>query len=182
MVRIKVTEREVSAELAEEINKILQRGGYPFKRATPEPSASGRFPDIVLWEDYMARKAFAFWELKPPGQREDLSKLPDKARKLGVSYFITWNFSDGMLYELVGNIPHPLKSYPEPLLGTLEEWRQFPKRIEVVRQAEKMLQDLADLYRQGTVGAFIPDKVYFISLLRNAVEDLYPILDFIGNR
>lgn len=173
---VKITEREVAADLANEIDTLLQAGGYPFQRATVESSVSVGFPDITIWENYDARQAFAFLELKAPGLREDLAKLPSKAQSLSVRYVVVWNFQSGTLYEFANGTLSPLKSYPNPLLVRLEDWRVVPKRQQVVDQAQRILADLVNLRQQGNLRTFVPDKIYFIAILQDAVEKLTPAL------
>ncbi|MFQ6008596.1 MAG: hypothetical protein ACE5K8_06540, partial [Candidatus Zixiibacteriota bacterium] len=97
----KATEREVAGWLNQEINRILQRGGYPFRESTIEPALSGktyRFPDILIWFDRSAKHAFAFIEVKPPGEAEDTGRIPEVASRLNVKYAITWDFNQAVLY------------------------------------------------------------------------------------
>jgi len=173
---VKITEREVAAELASALDDLLQSGGYPFQRATVEASVGVGFPDIIIWENEVTRQAFAFWELKAPGLREDIARLPNKAQALGVRYIVVWNFQSGTLYEFANDTLAPLKSYPIPLLAKLEDWRIVPKRQQVINQAERILQDLVSLRQQGSTRKFVPDKIYFIQILQNAVERLHPLL------
>lgn len=175
----KITERSVAADIAGEVNKILQSGGLPFDKATVEDRAGVGYPDFILWENYTAKKAFAFLELKAPdGQKEDLTRLPAKAQDLDVSYAVVWNFLNGTLYEFspTGTMV-PRKAYPIPLLTTLDQWRNAAKRIQVIQQAERILNDLASLQRDGAIHPFVPDKVYFIHILRDAVTKLQPLLE-----
>ena len=76
---VKTTERELAGWISEQINRILEKGGYPFKESSVEPSLPGRtsrFPDIVIWISRQASDAFAFIELKPPGKLENPDRLP----------------------------------------------------------------------------------------------------------
>ncbi|MGQ9710837.1 MAG: hypothetical protein ACUVXE_10265, partial [Anaerolineae bacterium] len=73
-----ITEREVAADLAAELDETIRQGGTPFVKATVEHRAGGLYPDITIWVNY-PQQPFAFWELKAPGLQEDLSKLPAKA-------------------------------------------------------------------------------------------------------
>ncbi|MGQ9738936.1 MAG: hypothetical protein ACUVRT_13645, partial [Armatimonadota bacterium] len=95
-----ITEREVAAALAAELDKTIQQGGTPFDKATVEHHAGSGYPDITVWTSYAEKRAFAFWELKKPGLKEDLSKLPAKAGSLGACYVVVWNFQSGELYEV----------------------------------------------------------------------------------
>jgi len=175
-VKSKITEREVAAELAAELDSVIQQGGVPFQKATVEHSAEGLYPDIVIWTNYAAKQAFAFWELKAPPLREDLSKLPAKAQALGVRYAVIWNFQSGELYEIEGGHLRPRKSYPTPLLNSLEEWVIPSKRFAVVNQARKILDDLNRLAQGQSLMPFVPDRFYFIGILQKAIMSMLPVL------
>jgi hypothetical protein len=142
-----ITEREVAADLAAELDKMIQQGGTPFDKATVEHHAGSLYPDITIWTDYLLRRAFAFWELKAPGRWEDLSKLPAKAQMLDVRYVVVWNFQSGELYEVKEGKLYSIKSYPVPVLNSLEEWAAKSSRIAAIDQARKILDDLARLGR-----------------------------------
>jgi hypothetical protein len=171
-----ITEREVAAGLAAELDKVIQQGGTPFDKATVEHRAGSLYPDITIWTNYQAQCAFAFWELKAPGRREDLSKLPAKAQMLGVRYVVVWNFQSGELYEVKEGQLYSIKSYPVPVLNSLEEWAIVPKRIAVVNQAKEILDDLARLACGESLTPYAPDKFYFIGILQKAIHNLVPVL------
>ena len=170
-----ITEREVAADLKEELNQYIQQGGTPFSQATVEHHSGSRYPDITLWTTY-PYKAFAFWELKAPGLQEDLSVLPSKAEMVGTRYVIVWNFQNGTLYEVENGKLVELKSYPIPLMNSLEDWAVVHKRIAVVNQAKSILEDLSRLARNLSLMPYVPDKLYFTSILQNATERLVPVL------
>ncbi len=170
-----ITEREVAAELAAELNDYIQQGGTPFEKATVEHRTGNRYPDITIWIRY-DQQAFAFWELKAPGLQEDLSKLPEKAQQLGVRYVVVWNFQSGNLYEIEAGQLTSRKSYPIPLLNALKEWSIATKRIAVVEQAKRIVDDLARLARHESLTPFTPDKFYFIGILEKAIHHLVPVL------
>lgn len=170
-----ITEREVAADLKEELHQYIQQGGTPFDQATVEHHSGSRYPDITLWTTY-PYKAFAFWELKAPGLQEDLSVLPRKAEMVGTRYVIVWNFQNGTLYEVENGKLVELKSYPIPLMNSLEDWAVVHKRIAVVNQAKSFLEDLSRLARNLSLMPYVPDKLYFTSILQNAIESLVPVL------
>lgn len=172
----RITEQEVAADIAADLDTVIRQGGIPFDRATVERSVGGLRPDIVIWENFSSKTAFAFFELKRPGKQEDLGKLPQKAESLGARYVIVWNFQNGELHEISEGKPTPRKSYPTPLLSSLEEWATSAKRSMVLVQARKMLDDLARLARGERLIPFVPDKFYFIGTLQSAVAELCPIL------
>ncbi len=171
-----ITEREVAADLSQELNKYIDQGGTPFDKTSVEPRAGSRYPDITVWTNYQDRKAFSFWELKAPGLPEKLSVLPAKAEMVDARYVVVWNFQSGSLFEVENGELKELKSYPIPLMGSLEEWSNPQKRISVVNQAQKILDDLSRLAQNLSLMPFAPDKVYFISILQNAIEQLVPAL------
>ena len=173
---VRSTEREVSEWLVGEINTVLQKGGFPFKEATGEVSLVGKgslFPDVVLWLSREAGEAFTFWEIKPPGDREDLSKLPKKARRLRVSYALTWNFQEAVLYEVKGESLIPLRRRPEVVMSSLEEWKREDVRAKLRSVIQLFLEDFKTIYEKGHLHEFLPDKVFFVSLLRESVDKLY---------
>jgi type I restriction-modification system DNA methylase subunit len=170
----KTTEREITGWLNGEINGILSQGGYPFKESTIETGLSGktyRFPDIVIWFDRSAKHAFAFIEVKPPGQTEDTGRIPEVASRLNVSYAITWNFSQAVLYHVTEKLEIK-KPYHRYLLATLEEWVREDKRVELRKYLRDFLDDLRELYGKGHLHRFPPDKHYFIKLLRDTKDSL----------
>lgn len=171
-----ITEKEVASELAAELTAYIQQGGTPFEKATVEHHVGSGYPDITIWLNYAAKQAFAFWELKRPGLKEDLSKLPAKAQALGVRYAIVWNFEHGELYEVESGQYQLRKSYPTPLLTSLTEWAVKPKQIAVINQAREMLDDLARLAQGQSLTPFVPDKFYFIGILQQAIHRLHPTL------
>ena len=171
-----ITEREVAAALAAELDRIIQHGGTPFEKATVEHRAGGLYPDITIWTAYQHKEAFAFWELKRPGQWEDLSRLPSKAHALSARYVVVWNFQNGELYEVEKGTLRSVKSYPVPVLNSLEDWAVESKRIAAVEQAKNILDDLARLKRGESLMPFVPDKFYFIGILEKAIHRLVPVL------
>ncbi len=170
----KITEREVASSLAGELTNYVRRGGTPFDEVTPEPLAGRGYPDIVVWIHRSSNQAFAFWELKRPGLKEDLSKLPQKAHELGVRYVVVWNFQHGSLYEVEGTSLKLRNSYPIPVLSSLEEWHDHSKRTAAIEYAKGILEDLARLARGQALAP--PDKVYFTKVLQEAIHRLQPVL------
>lgn len=172
----KITEREVAAQIAEALNQHIQQGGTPFEKATVEHRAGDLYPDITLWMRY-PQQAFALWELKAPRIQENLAKLPHKASTLKARYAVVWNFQNGDLYEIAHGQLQRLKSYPIPLLNTLDEWAIVPKRNAVLSQARAILDDLAQLQRGQSLTPYVPDKFYFIGILEKAIHHLVPVLE-----
>jgi|GEM_PF-302637 len=178
MPRQRLTEPEVASDLKETLNRYIEQGGLPFDRASVERKVEGRRPDIVIWTDYEARRAFALWELKAPGERskENLAAVLEKALNLNVRYVLLWDFRSGDLYEVEdGQLQHR-RSYPTDLLCSLEEWIDPSKRRQVENQAKRILDDLAQLARGESLTPYVPDKIYFTSILQDAIHQLVPSL------
>jgi hypothetical protein len=95
---------------------------------------------------------------------------------VGARYVIVWNFQNGTLYEGQNGKLVELKSYPIPLMNSLEDWAGAQKRTAVVDQAKIILEDLSRLARNLSLMPYVPDKLYFTSILQNAIEKLVPLL------
>lgn len=178
MPRQTVVEREVAADLKEALNQYIAQGGLPFDQASVERKGEARFPDIVIWSDYQARRAFSLWELKAPGLRakENLDAVLEKAATFGVRYVVLWDFQYGQLCEVRERKLQLLKDYPVFLLRSLEEWTDPFRRRPVEEQAKKILDDLAQLARGELLTPYVPDKFYFIGILQEAIQSLVPLL------
>lgn len=178
MPRQTVVEREVAADLKEALNQYIAQGGLPFEQASVERKGEARFPDIVIWSDYQARRAFSLWELKAPGLRakENLDAVLEKAATFGVRYVVLWDFQYGQLCEVRERKLQLLKDYPVFLLRSLEEWTDPFRRRPVEEQAKKILDDLAQLARGELLTPYVPDKFYFIGILQEAIQSLVPLL------
>jgi len=174
-VVVKVTEREVSGWLNEQVNEILKQGGYSFECSTIESGLSGktsRFPDIAIWMNRQAKEAFAFIEIKSPGKEEDTDRIPEVANRLNVKYAITWNFWEAILFY-INNSLNQRKVYPTYVISSLEEWLQEDKKIELKKCLRNFLDDLKELYEKGHTHKFEPDKYFFIKLLQDTTESLH---------
>ncbi|MEP0829098.1 MAG: N-6 DNA methylase [bacterium] len=172
---IKTTEREVAGWLSEQINKVIEGGGYPFNESTIEtglPGNSSRFPDIVLWISRQDNNAFAFFELKAPGLTENTGRLIEVAERLKVNHAVTWNFAEAVLYYINRGIELK-KRYATHVISDLEEWKRADIRILLKKHIERFLSDLTELHRQGHLHKFPVDKYFFISLLNDATERLH---------
>lgn len=172
-----ITEREVAAALAARLAPLLQ--ATPFKEITVEHKVDAFYPDLVLWEE-APHTAFAFWELKAPARSEDLSRLRHKAltlrNQMGTRYVLTWNFQQATLYEITNTDIEERKTYPIPLLTSLQEWTIPSKQNAVIAVAQEIIKDLERLYRHESLSPYWPDKYYFIGILGKAIAQLTPIL------
>lgn len=172
---VKTTEREVAGWLSEQINEIIEGGGFPFNESTIEtglPGQSTRFPDIVLWISRQNNDAFAFLELKAPGLKEDTGRLIEVAERLKVNHAITWNFAEAVLFH-IDRVIESKKRYATHVITDLEEWKRADIRILLKKHIERFLGDLIDLHRHGHLHKFPVDKYFFISLLNDATERLH---------
>jgi hypothetical protein len=171
----KATEREIAGWLSEQINRILDQGGYPFSESTVEPQLTGgkrRFPDIVIWENRRADEPFAFIELKAPGKTENVVRIPEVANRLRVNYAITWDFNQAILYYYDTDLGKK-KEYPTHVLSDLEEWLQVNKKIALRKNIISFLDDLRVLHDKGNLHKFSPDKYFFIKLLQESTDALF---------
>lgn len=172
-----ITEREVAAALAARLAPLLQ--ATPFKEITVEHKVGPFYPDLVLWEE-APHTAFAFWELKAPDLSEDLSRLRHKAltlqSQISTRYVLTWNFQQATLYEITNTDIEERKTYPIPLLTSLQEWTIPSKQNAVIAVAQEIIKDLERLYRHESLSPYWPDKYYFIGILSKAIAQLTPIL------
>ncbi len=156
METVRSTEREVASWIAGEINRLLETGGFPFQSATVETSVSSEykkgsgFPDIIIWKDRSSNSAYSFIELKIPGKTEDLSKLPTKAKDLGVSYIFVSNFQSGNIYEVNNNVLNSLKNYNQNVLNDIELWKDKQVQIKIKQYFEQFINDLSALHEKGT--------------------------------
>lgn len=183
---IKTTEREVTSWLSQKINEILNSGGYPFRESTVETSLKEEgslFPDIIIWKSRKAKDSFAFFEIKTPGGKEDLSKIKEKAKRLKAKYCITWDFNEGILYKIEGVSASKIKIYPTYLMRTIEDWKRKDIQAKIRRSLIEFLFHLESLYERGHIHDFIPDKLFFIDILRESIDTLYPyFVDHLKNK
>jgi type I restriction enzyme M protein len=172
-----ITEREVAAALAARLAPLLQ--ATPFKEITVEHKVDAFYPDLVLWEE-APHTAFAFWELKAPARSEDLSRLRHKAltlrSQISTRYVLTWNFQQATLYEITNTDIEERKTYPIPLLTSLQEWTIPSKQNAVIAVAQEIIKDSERLHRHESLSPYWPDKYYFIGILSKAIAQLTPIL------
>ncbi|MEE9555015.1 MAG: N-6 DNA methylase [candidate division Zixibacteria bacterium] len=166
--------------ISQEINRIITTGGFPFEEASIETSLPGKkaslFPDIVVWENRQTEDAFAFIELKKPGLKENIKKLPEKANRLGVSYCLTWDFMTATLHKIENKQLKPKVSFKAFIFSDIENWKRKDVRIKITTFLCDLLETLKELKEKGTAYTFIPEKFYFINFLREAVDRLAPIL------
>ena len=191
-MEVKSTEWEFSSWVKGEINRLLEKGGYPFKEATVEPSLKGKRPDIVIWFSRARKEAFAFIAVKrpeiPADGHEVLEDLPEKAGRLNVRYAITWNVREAVLWQIEEGkrrltADDRLKSYSPLPIPSLEDWLIESVKVALRGHIEEFLNDLRMLQIEGHLHPFIPDKLFFTQAFREAVEKLSPSFkDFVKDK
>jgi len=182
-MEVKSTEWEFSSWAKGEINRLLERSGYPFKEATVEPSLEGKRPDIVIWFSRARKEAFAFIAVKRPEIPADgpevLEDLPDKAGRLNIRYVITWNMREAILWQIEEGkrkltADDRLRLYTPLPVSSVEDWLVESVKVALRGRIEEFLNDLRSLHIEGHLHPFIPDKVFFTQAFREAVEKLSP--------
>ncbi|MCS6790986.1 MAG: SAM-dependent methyltransferase, partial [Bacteroidia bacterium] len=171
----KPIERTFQGELLTILSQLVQGEVYPFE-VRQEVKYDRYTPDLSIYPKGRAQP-FAIWELKPPGQEEDLARLPKAATIAGVSYALTSNVQETVLYRVQrGRLEHlkTIKGIAVPDLNTLYF---TPEQIEKLRRhAEEVLKELKLLLHKASEAPLILDKIYFISKLREAITQLSPHL------
>ena len=196
----KSNEREFMSQVTSWLNEFLASGTYPFEMASSEPSLKGadnktQFPDVQLWINHQTQQGYG-WELKTPATSvEDpvlLENAADKARTMGAAYFVTWNMRDAIIWKTpeAGNkvkAQDSCRRYPSlyQINSPDDLWVQ-PNKIALKNRANEILNDLATLYRQGSLHEIELDAVFFVAMLNNAVQALFPtvrdsLLDKVGS-
>lgn len=170
--RTKATERELAGWISEQINRLLDSGGFPFEECTIETSVYGKFPDLVLWNNRIAKDAFAIIELKIPGKIEDLKRLPKLATDFNIKFAITWDFLQGNLYYINNNKLENRKTYPTYLFSEIDDWVYEIQRNKIKKYLFGFIDDLKEMSEKGHLHEFSPDKFFFINLLKNHTEKI----------
>lgn len=106
MARIVDNERSWAINIISEINYFLRSKSLMIKRAGGETTVSSSsvrmFPDLLLYSDESMSQLLQGWELKMPDTPiSDVTFIKDatrKAKALGLSSFVLWNFSNCNLY------------------------------------------------------------------------------------
>lgn len=188
---VKANEREFQSQVYIWLSEFIKAGGTPFEMIggeagvkTGEGRGSTKFPDIQLWLNRGAGQGFCFWELKPPQVPVDNGELLDnalnKARSQKHKFFVTWNMSEAVIWEVPeGNQPvnahHRLKNYPPlPAIFTANDLSD-PSKIGILRsRANEILADLIQLHKEGHLNPIETDATFFVQQLKNAVTQIYP--------
>jgi hypothetical protein len=182
MATIKTNERELSAKVAQWFDEIIKSAAYPFKEASPEPGVTADdrtlFADTVIWYNRLTNQAASYVELKPPfGRKEDLERFKKKAANLNVKYAFTWNFQTLKCYEVKAGKVNLVHEDPVPILSKIEEWKRADKQANIKTIIGKICDELANLLETGKPLSFIPDKVFFVDLIRKTTNQLLDVFE-----
>ncbi|MCX6813544.1 MAG: N-6 DNA methylase [Candidatus Azambacteria bacterium] len=184
MTEIRANEREFSSQVISWLNSILEKGGYPFERATGESSVatdkSTLFPDVQLWINRESGQGFCGWELKTPDTAVDdqelINNAVEKAKRIKARYFVTWNMRDAILWQIVPDKSEPqrLKIYPSLSIKSVEDFKIPPKRIALEERTREILNDLSQLYNEGHITFIGTDDWFFIDRLTKTTQKIQP--------
>ncbi|MEN2993655.1 MAG: hypothetical protein ABDH91_08920 [Bacteroidia bacterium] len=141
MASAKDTERTFQGELYKLLSEIIEEKKYPFQ-VRQEQKYGDYTPDLSLYPKEGTRP-FAIWELKQPGLKEDLSRLPDAAASAGASYALTSNVRETILYRIYRRQPMHLKTLRGIPVADLKTLLSSPEHMEMLkRHAEEVLKEL----------------------------------------
>ena len=172
-------ERELSSKISEWLNNILKSNNFPFKESSVETSIiSGTktlFGDIVIWKNIQSREAYSLIELKKPyGVKENLDTFRKKADKLRVNYAFTWNFQSLNVYTKKDNFKTPVGTENINILNSVNDWTKGDIQARIKSYMAKICDELFSLEETGHIKAFIPERYYFVNLIRETVNKLIP--------
>ena len=176
----KVTnERELVCKLTEWFNESINRNKYPFKESTNESPAKfdskTYFGDIVLWINREAQQAYSYIEIKPPfAAKENLETLRKKAISYQVNYCFTWDFQNFNAFQLKDNKLSRITSEPTPVMNDINDWLRGDIQATIKKYISRICEEIVNLNETGKFSKFIPDKVYFVNCIRDAVNQLVP--------
>ena len=189
MTTIKATENEFKSQLISWLNQFITQGNYPFEEASGEPSlkiSTGeiRFPDVILWLNREAEHSFCGGELKTPHTSVDddtlLKEAVEKARGISANFFFTWNMRETIIWRvpLIGSkvsSAHRLKTYPaiHQISKPDDLWDNY-KQVLLKERAKELLDDMAQLHKEGHLYQVDIDTTFFVKTLREIIEKLTP--------
>jgi type I restriction enzyme M protein len=182
MATIKSNERELSAKVAQWFDEIIKSSAYSFKEASTEAgvTADSRtlFADTIIWYNRQSKQAASYIELKPPkGKKENLDTFKNKAVGLHVQYAFTWNFQTLKCYGIKeGNI-NLIREEQIAVLSNIEEWTRIDKQAIVKSVIGKICDELSTLLETGKPSSFIPDKIFFVELIRKTTQQLLDVFE-----
>jgi len=179
---IKTNERELASKVTEWFNEVLRTGNYPFTEATNETGiqveSKTYFGDIVVWKNRQSNEAFSYLELKPPfTEKENLERFKKKAFQLNVQYAYTWDFQALQLFHFKKNTFSLIHSESTPILSIIDEWLRGDKQATIKTYIRRICDDLLHFSQSGKPIKFIPDKVFFVNLIRETTQQLLPLFE-----
>jgi len=182
MPTIKSNERELSAKVTQWLDDAIKSASLPFKEASAEAgvTADARtyFADTIIWYDRQTNRAASYIELKAPfGKKENLDRFRKKASALKVKYAFTWDFQTLKWYEVKEGQVSKIREEQIPVLGKIEEWKRADKQAIIKTVIGKICGELASLLETGKPRAFIPDKVFFVDLIRKTTGQLLDVFE-----
>lgn len=190
MPDVRTTEREVAGQISGWFNKFIEAGGYPFESTSVEPSlGNGRtplFPDIQIWLNREAKQGFCGIELKSPDVAVDdaalLKNAAEKAARINANYFVTWNLRDTVIWRRPQRGAEVSSEYRLPPYPTIYQvtsfddvWEDYTAGLLKAR-AQRLLNDLAILHREGHLHQIDTDSTFFVARLKKAVDDIAPLI------
>ncbi len=182
MAIIKTNERELSAKVTQWFDEIIKSSAYSFKEATSETGITADkrtlFADTTIWFDRQTNLAVSYIELKPPkGKKENLETFQKKAANLRVRYAFTWNFQTLKCFEIKDGQLQLLQEDNIAVLSDVEEWKRIDKQANIKSVIGKICDELANLLETGKPRSFIPDKVFFVELIRKTTSQLLDVFE-----
>jgi type I restriction enzyme M protein len=189
MTDVKANEREFMSQVISWLNEFCQKGNYPFEVISSEPSIKlldekTGFPDVQIWLNRKAGQGFCGWELKTPVTPVDNSELLDraseKAQAMHANFFVTWNMRDAIIWRTPAPGTKPTQEYRSYIYPSIDSvttpedlWVES-KKILLKERAKQILDDLSLGYRDGHFHQIDIDTVFFVHLLKEAVNTLGP--------
>lgn len=131
-VKINKNERSWAIELISQINSIVDNHDFVIKRAGGESTISTgtrkkMFPDVILYKDRQLNTIIQGWELKMPdvsiNDEAFVSDAQRKARALGLTSCVIWNFTSAKFYVLnnQSNIFEIVKTWENPNIACRDD-------------------------------------------------------------
>ncbi|HRH35428.1 MAG TPA: N-6 DNA methylase, partial [Catalimonadaceae bacterium] len=175
----KTNERELSSKIATWFQEHIQRNSFPFTSAGNEAGIKGegatKFGDVFLWKNREANQVFTLIELKPPfGQKENLKVLEEKAQRLKLRFVYTWDFRNLNVYELKNGKLIAAGIEHTPVLEKLEDWLRGDVQANIKSYIHRFCLEFIRFEETGKFSKFLPDKVYFVNLIREFVKSILP--------
>lgn len=135
-VTINKNERSWAIELISQINSIVENFDLVIKRAGGESTISTgtrkkMFPDVILYKDRQLNTIIQGWELKMPdvpiNDETFVSDAQRKARALGLTSCVIWNFTSAKFYVLntQSNIFEIVKSWENPNIACRDDVAKY---------------------------------------------------------